>query len=871
LLTLLDLTDVTATVTRGIFTLDVPWHWFWAGFFVVAINMTVLVTARTIVHNGVDRFLVSAPERLHRLLTDASPRSVWTVLGIVHIFTVSTVIYLLAIAHYEGETIYSLPLLCGLLTAVIFWYLTSLFYYWSYRSPEQGQNAALVSGEPAALIFPKYDWLFGDIAQADPPPRLMAWIGAMTRFLLHRVSFAGYAASAEGPVWELHFLAGISLAGIFSVYLFLYPLTSPVLRSIYATIGQISFCIVLTVLFLWSIADTGGKSRWGRPVKRLFTAVALSLAAVFVAALTYDWKTDSVRLHFAFPTIASILVLLGFLLWLFAGAAFFLDRYRIPVLTIFLGFVFLPKMVSAPLSACLMRHNHPLLAEIFDSDHYFSVVPQSKPIDLHQVATPYDVLRLRVKDRDTPYIVVTASGGGIQAAAWTAEVMARLEQEFATNLTGYTFHDHILLASGVSGGSDGLMPFLLEYTAEEETAKGKTRGFPAGNQAPLYDRITKPPACSSLEAVGWGLSYHDFYRLMLPVAFPRPLDDDDAPDRSWALASAFNRNLHDRTCGTEAKKPTRAGESDFTSLPQILDGKSFTLGSAAQELAAGRMPAFTFNTTVAETGGRFLLSNYYVPSRGTCGSDFTPAESFLQVYGADPSACFTTTEKPKHYADLSLATAARLSATFPLVSSGTRIPLAYTRSAYHFLDGGYFDNDGTSSAIEFLKSALDDSPVDSTHVPRRILWIEIRDDDGRFVGADADDLPSQNGKGAIVGKPAAPWTPLGQLSGVAEGLWNAGHVSVSRRNRRELCLFEQAYHGRIEDLHHVVFTIPPGKDHLSPLSWNLTKGQEKDIGNRADAASKWIRGNVVRWVTENRGKDVVSANELCHNNTEPAP
>jgi hypothetical protein len=82
---------------------------------------------------------------------------------------------------------------------------------------------------------------------------------------------------------------------------------------------------------------------------------------------------------------------------------------------------------------------------------------------------------------------------------------------------------------------------------------------------------------------------------------------------------------------------------------------------------------------------------------------------------------------------------------------------------------------------------------------------------------------------------------------------------------------EQAYHGRIEDLHHVVFTIPPGKDHLSPLSWNLTKGQEKDIGNRADAASKWIRGNVVRWVTENRGKDVVSANEVCQNNTEPAP
>jgi hypothetical protein len=869
ILCLLDLTCATASLTRGILTLDSPTQWFWAVFFVIATNMAVLITARNIVQNGEDRFLSTPPDRIKLLLTNSSPRTVWAVLAIVHLPTASTLIYLLVLAHHEGEAIYPWPFLAGLAAALCFWYLVSLFYYWSYRSSSDGVAHERESNEPAALIFPKYDWLFGDITTAVPPPRLLAWIAILTKPFFRRISYAGYAATSDGPAWELHFLSGVSLAGIFIIYLFLYPLTSPVLRSEYATYGQIGFCCTVTVLFLWSIAHAGDKSKWGRPVKFLFTAIALSSAALFVAALAYDRHTNSVRLNFAFPTLASVLVLLGFLLWFLAGAAFFFDRYRLPVLTAFLAFIFLPKVLFAPLSQSLIEHNLSRLAEIFDSDHYFSVVHQKVPIDLSQVRTPYETLMLRVKDPDDPYIVVTAAGGGIQAAEWTAQVLASLEKQFASDprLHDYTFHDHILLASGVSGGSSGLLPFLLEYTAHQDHSLAPAPIFPANNAA-LYDRITRAPGCSSLEAVGWGLSYHDFYRLMLPVALPRSLDDDDAPDRSWALASAFNRNLHDRHCGTERSKPTEPGQPDFTTLPLVLDGESFTLLRAARQLAANGMPAFVFNTTAAETGGRFLLSNYYVPSKDLCGTDFTPAESFLQVYGTDPSDCRATQEKPLEYADLPLATAARLSATFPLVSSGTRIPLAYSRHGYHFLDGGYFDNDGTSSALEFLKSALDDTRRDSLHTPRRILWIEIRDDDGTTVGADEDDFAGQNGT-TSTGAPLAPsWTPLGQLTGIADALWNAGHKSISRRNRRELCTFELAYKDRIQDLHHVVFTIPLGNDRLSPLSWNLTTGQQASITQRANQTSSWI-SQTVNWVISNRGSAPVSTQEICRNNTEP--
>ena len=158
------------------------------------------------------------------------------------------------------------------------------------------------------------------------------------------------------------------------------------------------------------------------------------------------------------------------------------------------------------------------------------------------------------------------------------------------------------------------------------------------------------------------------------------------------------------------------------------NGETITLGQAAQNLSNGTMPAFTLNTTVAETGGRFLLSNYMVPAvtPPPINTEFLPAESFLQAYAQDP-CCANGPHGEKLFADLPLSTAARLSATFPVVSSATRIPRQYAKAASHFLDGGYFDNDGTASAIEFLYSVMEKrvagpTPALCRHSRSRCCW-----------------------------------------------------------------------------------------------------------------------------------------------------
>jgi hypothetical protein len=902
-LALLDWGNVTSSITRGILTLDSGSQAFYAAFFVVALHMTALITARNITRNGEARFLTPAPPLLDHALTSSSTPVVWIALAVSQIPTVFILWYLAHNASIEtqkyvlfGTHTYNIWFffLAGTLAALLFWYLVSLFYYWTYRP-----SPANPSPTPAALIFPSC--MFGDIADAEPPARLAAFIKSVTAVVLKHIACDGYAKTPTDPLWELHFLSTVSLIGIFLLYLFLYPLTGPVASSNIALYGQISLSLVITAVFLAAIADAGYESskpgvpcKWARRVKWTFILLALILAALFIFALVYDHNTHSVRLEMAFPTFGSILVLAGFLLWFFSGAAFFLDRYRVPVLTTVLAIIFVPKLITPHVSESLVKNHHPRLAQIFDFDHYYTVQRLDAPVDLNKVLTPKEVLDSRAPDVEEPYIIVTASGGGIQAAEWTSQVLANLESSFALqpallDKKPYTFHEHLVLASGVSGGSVGLMPFLLEYTAPDKEHPGTT-SFPTQpitvvsekpntadpKQLTLTDRITGPSACSSLEAVGWGLAYHDLYRLITPIRIPglRPdyLTADTSPDRSWALATAFNRNLHDEHCKTNLER--------FTDLPPITDGEGLTLKTGAEMLAKGRLPAFTFNTTAAETGSRFLLSNYRVPRPPVLSvplpndpkpilmTDFIPAESFLQAYASDGVANSNPSVKPLLYADLSLATAARLSATFPIVSSGTRIPPGYTAHAYHFLDGGYFDNDGTASVIEFLKSALGDDPDNERKL--KLLLIEIRDDDGQVVTTDSDDLTHQN---ESVGNSlkAPSWTPLTQLTGIVGGLWNAGHVSIARRNRRELCVFERA-HPKLE-IHHIVFTIPNGADKISPLSWNLTSGQLASITDRiATAETKEAIAKSIEWVKnarQNKSNNADASSDVCRAWVEP--
>lgn len=879
LVCVLDASTGVSALSRGIMTLSTGWQAFHATFFVVTLTTTTLVCARNIVMNGNFRFASQPPVLLYEWMTACETRTLWSVLAVAQIPAFITLWYVARTTICEqvgfaGSDAGTWPYTGwhlslwgwyagGLAAAFVFWYLVTLFYLWTHEwIPGDG---------PRALIFPPLLPRLEETMQGSMKPQLAEWLERALRWPL-KLTHVGYAPNSDAPLWELHFLATVSLIAFMLLYLFLYPIVAPVVTTTKPA-AEIAFATAICACVLLGARRRG--SLWKVEKSGVFfSSLFLLVLGAFVYFLVNDIVNQKVKLERSFPVLASVTVILIFTQWGINGASFFFDRYRVPVLTSAIAIIFLPKLalsyVPTASGASWTFWVQTYIVD-WDADHYFEA-RKIPPVAV--LPTPTDAVSKtfdRLKTDDQPLVVVTATGGGIQAAEWTAQVMARLEREFREDkqmrLNGYLLHDHVLMVSAVSGGSVGMVPYLLEYTAPPGTA------FPAGDD--LRDRLTIGPGCSSLEAVAWGMEYYDLQRLALTFRFPILQSAQEspeniatmaAPDRTWALSRALNRNLNDPQCGVSPQTPS------------VPDGEEITLGQAAKNLSNGTMPAFTLNTTVAESGGRFLLSNYMVPHAVTTeprNTEFLPAESFLQAYGHEP-CCANGPHGERLFADLPLSTASRMSATFPVVSSATRIPQQYAKAASHFLDGGYFDNDGTASAIEFLYSVMnkradDERQAQAGHQPvlpakpLKVLLVEIRDGSDLNPNLEQDDLQDQTG----YGRPPAPWWTLDQLLGPLEGLWNAGHVSVTRRNRRELCVLESAYADKLI-IHHVVFAIPQQPDDKqkmkpSPLSWKLTASQLAWVSSVAhgDQAKETnlAAENAMDWVA--RAETSTPSSEVC--------
>jgi hypothetical protein len=337
-------------------------------------------------------------------------------------------------------------------------------------------------------------------------------------------------------------------------------------------------------------------------------------------------------------------------------------------------------------------------------------------------------------------VLVAASGGGIKAAAWTSRVLTGLEEN-----DPHLFGDSVRLVSAVSGGSVGAMYFVGEYSSD-----GK--GLPSTRED-LEQAVARAEA-SSLDDIAWGMVYPDFLRLFVPVF--------KHLDRGRALEAALTRELPNR-------QPHLASP----------------LSDWREGVLEGWRPAVVFNATVVESGERFLL--------GTTDLEFARGRASLR----DP-------EFPKFVPyDISLVTAARLSATFPYVSPAARPDIAGPQ--IHLVDGGYTDNYGMATLIAWLDEALraQGNPV------RRVLIIEIR------ASPPASEPPPLSWRGW----PFQSYAPISAMLNVRD----TGQLP---RNQQELGLLRRFAASCNIDIQDAVFEYPP---ESAPLSWHLSPNDKKQI------------------------------------------
>jgi hypothetical protein len=841
------LNSVSSTLTSGIVTPEKWQQYFCVGFFAVSASFAALVIARTVIINGPERWdngyndeNDGRPRLLTRLLDNDCGKYEFVAFLGSQLPTFLVFLYLLVNGLRQGVDAWQIwpGLVLGILLAACFWWLANAWYYLRYTAPPMsplltrfllGKNAA------RTILYPRCCFHLNRVATRLPGrPTIEQATTLLPRYTFGLIgrwicSLRGYGSvrNNEPFFYEAHAFATIAMVMFGVVSIVVWSLTAPVPAITAARIVLISLTLVgIAAVFVFASArpKEGGRLR----------AIKMLLILGVAGFLGSVWWLHNGSAPERFPIFATVLILVTAILYALGGIGFFLDRYRVPVLTMIIVAMFVPRALHWDRTVYRVYGPDPQNKldkaglRLGQEEHYLSTTTFSADPKSLEVPSPAEIVAARLNANEPqPLIVVTATGGGLHASAWTAAILGRLEDKL-----GPAFHRRLLLLSTVSGGSVGLLSYLRELK----------EGTLESNGTMALRRMQSAAQCSSLEAVGWGLVYYDLPKSFVPVIpyFISPSSGVDdlhttplLKDRTWALRRAVERNLNNPYCKSIWLQD---GNEDF-SLPGNPD---FATGLTLRNMApSSTIPAFTMNTTTVERGERFLLANYKVPEHQLNDEPEYRARSFLATYERAGQGGMAQTQ-----VDLPLATAAQMSATFPYVSSAARAPVAvdFHVDAVHFVDGGYFDNDGTASVMEFLRYALNPSPEErQTHpavnamdqlgrkLPRlRILLIEIRNS-GDIAPTGPEARGDESGA-------TTPWNALSQLGGPLLAFWQAGHESVTGRNRAALGLMEQALSARLE-LHRVVFA---DNNSLSvtgtdPLNWSLTPKQRAEVRSSAIA------------------------------------
>jgi hypothetical protein len=365
------------------------------------------------------------------------------------------------------------------------------------------------------------------------------------------------------------------------------------------------------------------------------------------------------------PALAFLLLFVIVMCWALGALAFFLDRYRVPLLS---GIAILSLATTfAP-----------------QSDHIYRVEPRGTPYRMK----PSDVVRKRAAGGKNRIILVATAGGGIQAAAWTARVLRGLEEECAKSAPQQAgnnsqslcdFRKAITLISGVSGGSLGAIAYARSFT---DSPVAMDPGEVPSNAA--------QPA---LDEVAWAWTNPDVGRAVLPWFRTQYVD------RGWALEEKWSA-VH--------KLYVRDRSTVLDNLGWSNRGKDTFLGDWAKAVQDG-MPGLLLNATLVEKGQPLVFSSTEFPSpNGPRG-----LQDFYRLYPGF---------------DVRVNTAARLSASFPYVAPAARSNAkTVTVGDDHVVDGGYYDNYGITSLLGWLQDAIEQLPdTDIQQDLSDVLILQIR-------------------------------------------------------------------------------------------------------------------------------------------------
>jgi len=278
-----------------------------------------------------------------------------------------------------------------------------------------------------------------------------------------------------------------------------------------------------------------------------------------------------------------------------------------------------------------------------------------------------------------PLIFVSSAGGGLKSAIWTATVLERIVSENPKIMK------HLWSASGVSGGALGIATFFGALSDMDSLEIPVQRECKVGNPVDGYI-LLENKLSSCLET----FFRKDALSPVIAAFFLRePFPYVFSKSRTDVLIEAWSSNWSDTLRNDALKAKLDELKLGFYKTP----------------------PVVMLNSTIVETGDRFILSN-------------------LDLLRADFDGHFV--ERDLGLEDTTVAQAVAMSATFPGISNAYPLVVhcpvleeyksGNTNHQYlcmengylrhnqivwgNTVDGGYYDNSGSRTTANLIKTTL---------------------------------------------------------------------------------------------------------------------------------------------------------------------
>jgi len=456
-------------------------------------------------------------------------------------------------------------------------------------------------------------------------------------------------------------------------------------------------------------------------------------------------------------------------------ALIFTERHAVPIVTLI-------ALLAIGLQALRINDNHhvrqtPAMASYRTAD---VAVSDKRP-------DAYAVLSRRLGESgNDPVFLVSAEGGGIRAAAWTALVLSRLEQQ-----SHGRFGQRMIAGSGVSGGSLGLATYAAMLDLER---RGKLAADDFACTANGADRCPARQFLTRdyLKPVLVNMLIVDQAQRWFPLAV--------LPDRGSVLERAWERGWRVST-----SKLPEAGDA-FAQSWRMLTGD----GTADQ-------PWLLLNSTIVDSGQRFIEQPLGI-EHGKFDDLFPGATDGAARLGPDAP----------------LSAVVHNSARFTYVSpAGTLDPPANhpELDALQLVDGGYFENSGTATLAGVYR-LLTEAPATATPgfpVDRnRIYVIHLSNDPAvpSLLDNGKDSCPKIDADKSRAKHYGEIASPVFALLATREGRGEVARRSLMRT---------------LPDDHFFHFRLCEG-DHHVPLGWTLSSAAwdelDRQLGGTSDSKAK---------------------------------